>query len=112
VQGAAYREIGAKVVAARLYSYLHLLARPPPNHYTTGMATDANNPVVLAERLTDVEAALLVAHLETRGIVARTSGVGGATGWPEAAGYTQVVVRQADLERATTAVREFRDQRA
>jgi hypothetical protein len=63
--------------------------------------------VVLAELLTDSEAALLVAHLEAHGIVARTSGAGGATGWPEAARYTQVVIRQADLKRAQAAAREI-----
>jgi hypothetical protein len=70
------------------------------------MSTDPNNPVVLTELLTDAEAALLVAGLEAHGIVARTSGAGGATGWPAAGRYTQVVVRQADLERAQSAARE------
>ena len=70
------------------------------------MNDDPNNPVVLAELRNDAEAALLVAHLETCGIEARISGAGGATGWPEAAGYTQVVVRQADLERARAAARD------
>jgi hypothetical protein len=72
------------------------------------MDADLNNPVVLAELLTDAEAALLVAHLESLGIRARCSGAGGATGWPEAARYTQVVVRQADLERAKAAAHQLR----
>jgi hypothetical protein len=72
------------------------------------MSADSNNPVVLAQWLTDVEAALLVAHLESHGILARVSGAGGATGWPEAAGYTQVVVRQADIERARAVAEEIR----
>jgi hypothetical protein len=50
---------------------------------------------------------MLVARLESLGIPARASGAGGATGWPEAASYTQVVVRQADLERARAAAREM-----
>jgi hypothetical protein len=72
------------------------------------MEADPNTPVVLANLLTDTEAALLVDHLETLGITARISGAGGATGWPEAARYTQVVVRQADLERAEAAVQQQR----
>jgi hypothetical protein len=75
--------------------------------YTPGM-NDPDNPMVLANLRTDAEAAMLVAHLETIGITARISGTGGSTGWPEAAGYTQVVVRQADLERAQAAVDQQR----
>ena len=70
------------------------------------MSTDSNNPVVLANLLTDAEAALLVGHLESLGIEARVSGAGGATGWPEAARYAQVVVREGDLERAQATARE------
>jgi hypothetical protein len=72
------------------------------------MESDPNAPVVLANLLTDAEAALLIGHLESLGITARTSGAGGATGWPEAAGYTQVVVRQADFERADAALQQQR----
>lgn len=71
------------------------------------MNEDSQSPVVLADFLTDTEAALLVAHLESLGIFARTNGSGGATGWPEMATYTQVVVRQADLDRAQAAAAEF-----
>jgi hypothetical protein len=71
------------------------------------MDSDLNNPAVLANLLTDSEAALLVAHLETLGIIARVSGAGGGTAWPESAGYSQVVVRQADLERARAAARDI-----
>jgi hypothetical protein len=50
--------------------------------------------------------AALVAHLESLGISARVSGAGGSTGWPEATGYSQVVVRRSDLERAIAAAHE------
>jgi hypothetical protein len=68
------------------------------------MDADLDNPVVLANLPTDAQAALLVNRLESLGIRALISGAGGATGWPEAGGYTQVVVRQADLERAQAAL--------
>lgn len=64
------------------------------------MSNDPNSPVIIADRLTEVEAALLIGRLEDAGIVARRAGSGGATGWPEAFGYTQVVIRQADLQLA------------
>jgi hypothetical protein len=75
------------------------------------MESDPNAPVVLANLLTDAEAALLIGHLESLGITARTCGAGGAAGWPEARGYTQVVVRQADYERAEAAVQQQRKAR-
>jgi hypothetical protein len=65
---------------------------------------DPNNPVVLANLPSDAEAALLIAYLQSVGITARLSGAGGATGWPEGVRYVQVVVRQADLERAKDAM--------
>jgi hypothetical protein len=73
------------------------------------MNPDPNSPAVVANLLNDAEAAMLIAlaHLEALGIDARTSGAGGSTGWPESVRYTQVVVRQADLERAREAAREF-----
>lgn len=65
------------------------------------MDADVNNPVVvLANWLTDAQAALVVAHLESLGISASISGSGGSSGWPAVPGYTQVIVRQSDLERA------------
>jgi hypothetical protein len=73
------------------------------------MNENSQSPVVLADYLTDTEAALLVAHLESLGIKALTNGSGGATGWPEMATYTQVVVRQSDLERAQIATAEFKE---
>jgi len=45
--------------------------------------------------------------LEEIGILAYHSGVGGSTGWPDAAGYAQVVVRQSDYEQAKRAMDEF-----
>jgi hypothetical protein len=71
------------------------------------MSDDSENPVVLSNLLTSAEAAMLVAQLESLGITARVSGAGGATGWPEAASYTQVLVRQGDLERARAAADEM-----
>jgi hypothetical protein len=71
------------------------------------MSADLNNPEVLGNLLTAAEAAVLVARLDSLGIAARVSGAGGATGWPEAGSYTQVVVRQADLERARAVAREM-----
>ncbi len=70
------------------------------------MHEDADEPVPLANLPSDADAAILVAHLESLGIKAMISGAGGATGWPEAAMHTQVVVRQADLQRAQAAMRE------
>jgi hypothetical protein len=70
------------------------------------MESDPNSPRVLRNFRSDVEAALVVGRLQSLGINARISGAGGATGWPEALGYTQVVVRKADLERALAAIQE------
>jgi hypothetical protein len=71
------------------------------------MSEYSDNPVVLSNLLTNDEAAMLVAELESLGITARVSGAGGATGWPEAASYTQVLVRRGDLERARAAAVEM-----
>lgn len=65
------------------------------------MTTDPNSPKVLATVRTDIEAALIVNHLADRGIKAYVSGAGSATGWPEAPGDVQIVVRQIDLAQAT-----------
>ena len=75
------------------------------------MSVDPDEPHVLANLPTDAEAAMLIGRLESLGIRARASGAGGSTGWPEAAGYVQVVVRQADLERAQAALDEIEDWR-
>ncbi len=66
--------------------------------------SDPESPVVLAERLTEIEATLLIGHLEAEGILAIANGAGGATGWPDNIAYTQVVVRRCDLERAREAI--------
>ena len=77
------------------------------------MADDPNNPQVLAGLLTEEEAALIVGHLDSLGIHAdiwgaNTSGVA----WPEVPRNVQVVVRQADLERARAALERLqRDRR-
>lgn len=71
------------------------------------MADDPNRPVVLTDYLTDIEAHLLIGYLEELGIPAFHSGVGGSTGWPDAGGYAQVVVRQHNFEQAKRAMEEF-----
>ncbi|MCE2809949.1 MAG: hypothetical protein ACK480_06245 [Planctomycetota bacterium] len=71
------------------------------------MTSDPSRPVVLTDYLTDIEARLLIGYLEEIGILAYHSGVGGSTGWPDAAGYAQVVVRQSDYEQAKRAMDEF-----
>jgi FAD/FMN-containing dehydrogenase len=64
------------------------------------MADDPNSPKVLATVLTEQEAILIVNHLAAEGIQARIAGAGSSTGWPEAPGDVQVVVRQSEVARA------------
>ena len=64
------------------------------------MSQDPNNPVVLCDFLTDLEATLVIEQLEGVGIQAIRSGAAGDATWSGAANYTQVVVRERDLERA------------
>jgi hypothetical protein len=71
------------------------------------MATDPHRPVVLSNFLTEVEAGLLIAYLQGQGIKAFNSGAGGATGWPDAAAYSQVVVREVDLPQAKELLEEW-----
>jgi hypothetical protein len=71
------------------------------------MPTDPNSPQVLTNRRNETEAALVVNHLASIGIEARIAGSGPSSGWPEALGEVQVVVRQADLERAKEALRNI-----
>lgn len=71
------------------------------------MATDPHRPVVLSNFLTEVEAGLLIAFLEGQGIKAFNSGAGGSTGWPDAAAYSQVVVREVDLSKAKELLSEW-----
>jgi hypothetical protein len=61
---------------------------------------DPDSPQLLAKFVTEVEAALLVNHLARHGIKAYIAGVGSATGWTEAPGEVQVLIRQADLSQA------------
>lgn len=68
------------------------------------MSQDPNSPRVLARLPTEIDAVLLVDHLEGSGIKAMIGGAGTSTGWPEAPGDVQVLVRASDLER-TLAVR-------
>jgi len=64
------------------------------------MATDPNSPYVLASLLTEIEAQLIVNHLESVGIKAVLC----AGPRPEMPCRAQVVVRRADLERAMQAL--------
>ncbi|MCY3005532.1 MAG: hypothetical protein NTV29_06100 [Planctomycetota bacterium] len=73
------------------------------------MANDPNRPMVLNDYLTDIEARLLIGYLEENEIPAFHSGIGGNTGWPDAGGYAQVVVRACDLDRAKIAMAELHD---
>jgi len=68
------------------------------------MVTDPNRPIVLTDYLTDIEARLLIGYLEDNEIPAFHGGIGGNSGWPEAGGYAQVIVRECDLERARIAM--------
>ena len=72
------------------------------------MASDPANPQVLANLRTEAEAQLLVNQLESIGIKALVSGSGPSSGWPKALGEVQVVVRQADLERALEVLNDLR----
>lgn len=71
------------------------------------MTADPHRPVVLSNFLTEVEAGLLIAFLEGQGVKAFNSGAGGSTGWPDAAAYSQVVVREVDLEKAKGLLEEW-----
>lgn len=70
---------------------------------------DPNRPVVLSDLLTDIEATMVIGYLDSIGIRAMTAGAGGATGWPDAASYTQVVVRHCDEVRARLALADYHD---
>jgi len=70
---------------------------------------DPNRPVVLSDLLTEIEATMVIGYLDSIGIRAMTAGAGGATGWPDAASYTQVVVRHCDEARARLALAEYHD---
>ena len=76
------------------------------------MSGDPNNPQVVAGLLTQEEASLLVAHLESLGIRADVWGANTAIAWPEIPRNVQVVVRSADLARAKEALDQFRRARS
>lgn len=71
------------------------------------MTADPHRPLVLSNFLTEVEAGLLIAFLEGQGVKAFNSGAGGSTGWPDAAAYSQVVVREVDLSKAQALLEEW-----
>ncbi len=64
------------------------------------MAIDPDSPQRLTTARTDMEAGMIVNLLADAGIKALAAGAGTSTGWPEAPGDVQIVVRQADLARA------------
>lgn len=76
------------------------------------MPGEPNSPQVLAGSLTEAEAALIVGHLDSLGIHADVWGAN-TTGvaWPEVPCNAQVVVRQADLERARAVLQRLRQDR-
>jgi hypothetical protein len=76
------------------------------------MSNDPNSPQAVAGRLTQEEASLLVAHLESLGIKAHIWGANAATQWAEGRPHVQVVVRSADLVRAKEALDRLRRERS
>jgi hypothetical protein len=69
---------------------------------------DPNSPQVLTTALTEQEAALIVNHLEALGIKADIWGTRGLAAWPDVPRDIRIVVRQADLSRATEALNRLR----
>lgn len=74
------------------------------------MSHDPNNPVVLCDFLTELEATLVIEQLEAVGIQAMRSGSGGSAGWPGADSYVQVIVREKDLARAKKLLEDSADE--
>ena len=74
------------------------------------MADDPNQPVVLTTTPTEAEAAMIVAALENRGVVAHITGALTSGFRTEVPGGVQVLVRQDDLERARDALRTIESQ--
>ncbi|MFO1096354.1 MAG: hypothetical protein U0992_24075 [Planctomycetaceae bacterium] len=64
------------------------------------MTNDPDSPRVLALMRTEIDAQFLIDHLRSLGIWSMNGGAGTSTGWPEAHGDVQVLVRQSDLQRA------------
>jgi len=73
------------------------------------MSNDPNNPVVLCDFLTELEATLVIEQLEAVGIQAMRSGSGGSAGWPGADSYVQVIVREKDLAGAKKLLEDSAD---
>lgn len=72
------------------------------------MSNDPNAAVILVTLNTEVEAQLLVGQLEAEDIEAQSSGALTAGFRAEAPGGVQVLVRQADLEKAQAVLEAFR----
>lgn len=74
------------------------------------MATDPDRPQIVATRLTQPEAALVIQHLQTLGIEAHVWGASLAGVWGEGIPkeLMQVVVRQEDADRSRAALEEYR----
>ena len=64
------------------------------------MPDDPNRPVVLTSVPSEAQAVMIVAALDERGIEARIQGELTSGFRAEAPGQVQVIVRQADLDRA------------
>jgi len=67
------------------------------------MSTDPDSPRVLARLRSEIDAQFLVDHLASLGIKAMLSGSPLMTAQPEVPATIDVIVRQADVERAQVA---------
>lgn len=72
------------------------------------MITDPNSPQVIASRLSEQEAAMLVGFLDSQGIDAHIFGANSSISWPELPENVSVLVRQSDLNRTQAAMTELR----
>jgi hypothetical protein len=73
------------------------------------MSNDPHNPAILISARDDIEAAAIVAALASRGIDASTTGDFTAGFRAEAPGDVNVIVKQADLDRARNALAEIEE---
>jgi hypothetical protein len=71
------------------------------------MTTDSDSPQVIANRLNEQEAAVVVDYLNSLGIQAHSWGTKLPWGYGIPPECIQVVVRQADFERATRAMADY-----
>ena len=71
---------------------------------------DPNQPKVLMELVTEIEARLLVGFLENEGISAFVVNSGDGTSWAGAGGNSHVLVRAKDFDAARWALLEYLDQ--